>query len=87
MLSNQDFIELGFKPVPTYTIGNSLTYELGRCRCLGASAVGTPNEMMFIYEHSEEDSRNITDIITIHNYDYNGYMSKEKLTKLIQILK
>lgn len=87
MISNNDLIELGFKPVPTYTIGNSLTYELGRGRALSASCVGTPNEMIFIYQSNEEDSTKITDIITIHNYDYDGYLTIDKINKLIDALK
>ena len=83
MLRNEDFIELGFKPIPTFNIGNGLTFELGRNRCLSASSVGTPNEMIFIYEHSETDFRHITDIITLHNYDYDGYITVDKLKMLI----
>jgi hypothetical protein len=86
MITNEDLIELGFKPIPHFTIGNSLTYDLGRYRFLSASSVGTPNEMLFICESNPKDSREITDIITIHNYDYDGYLTKNKVEKLVSLL-
>ena len=86
MITNNDLIELGFKPVPTFTIGNSVTYDLGRGRFLSASSVGTPNEMLFICQHDINDYKKIEDIITLHNYDYDGYLSLEKVKKIIYAL-
>ena len=87
MMERQDFLDLGFTELPHFTIGSSLTYDFGRNRYLSASSVGSPNEMIFIYEISKNNPNEITDVICIHNYDYNGYMTKEKLVKLIDFLK
>jgi hypothetical protein len=59
-MSNQDLIDIGFKPVPTFTVGNCVTYDLGRRRQLSASCVGTANEMLFICELHHEIKDQIT---------------------------
>ena len=87
MLNNQDLINLGFVAVPTFTIGNSVTYDLGRNRHLSASCVGTPNEMVCIYKSDEKNYRIIHDIITLHNYDYDGYLTEERVKLFIQLKK
>lgn len=83
MLNKEEILKLGFKELPHYTVGDSLTYDLGRNRWLSIGDLGNPNEMMFIYECDEEDNRIITDIITLHNYDYDGYLTFEKLYLLL----
>ncbi len=79
MLTNDDLIKLGFKPIPHFTIGNSVTYDLGRGRHLSAGNVGTPNEMVFICATDYKDKTNITDLVCLHNYDYDGYITEEKI--------
>lgn len=78
--------ELGFKPIPHFTIANSLILDLGRDRHLSIGSVGTPNEMLFICSTDPNNSKKVTDIICLHNYDYDGYMTSETLSKIIQTL-
>ena len=85
-MDNNDFIRHGFKPIEHFTIGNSHTYDIGRNRFLSAGSIGTPNEMIFLCERDEKEPSIITDLICIHNYDYDGYMTEEKLIKLIEVL-
>lgn len=85
-MKNEDLIELGFKEVPHYTVGNSVTYHLGRNKYLSGSCIGTPNEMLFIYETNSDDDKDITDIISLHNYDYDGYLTKQRLKLLMKAL-
>ena len=85
-MNNDDLIKLGFIPIPHFTIGNSVTYDLGRCRLLSASSVGTPNEMIFIIQTDDDVPSKISDIICLHNYDYDGYITEEKI-KLYMSLK
>lgn len=82
-MNNNDLIKLGFKEMPHFTVMNSVVYDLGRGKHLSAGCVGTPNEMVFICEVEEE----ITDCICLHNYDYDGYLTEEKIKLLIQALK
>jgi hypothetical protein len=86
MITTDDLLEMGFKPIPHFTIGNTYTYDLGRRRDLSMNCVGTPNEMLFICEIDEKNKLKITDIICLHNYDYDGYITKEKLKTLINCI-
>jgi hypothetical protein len=85
-MTNETLLNIGFNIVPHFTIGNSVTYNLGRRRFLSASSVGTPNEFLYLYETSDEDDKKITDIICLHNYDYDGYLTEEKINGLIMWL-
>lgn len=79
-------IELGFKEIPHSTITASLTYDLGRNRQLSFGSIQTPNEMLFIYEVDEKDSRKINDLVCLRNYDYDGYTNIEQIKELIKFL-
>lgn len=83
MLSEDVLIGIGFERLPHFTIQNSFIYKLGRNRHLSIGSVGTPNEILFICESDTDDSRKITDLVCLHNYDYDGYLSKSKLETLI----
>ena len=76
-MTNNDLIKLGFKPINSFTIGNVHLYDLGRDRQLSASCIGTPNEMVYITENDSDNPKQITDIICVHNYDYDGYLTEE----------
>jgi hypothetical protein len=82
-MTNQDLLELGFKELPHKTIGNIVTYDLGRERSLSASDVGNPNEMVYICQAT---GKQIEDAVCIHNYDYDGYMTKEQVIAWIDSL-
>ena len=69
-INRDNLIEIGFKGLPHFTITDSLIYDLGRNRFLSIGSVATPNEMVFIYEVDSEDSRKITDLVCIKNYEY-----------------
>lgn len=88
-LKREQLKELGFEEMPHFTIGRSMTYELGRKRLLSASGIGTPNEFLWIceYEKTTNNNKNITDIVCIHNYDYDGYLTITKVKTLIRLLK
>lgn len=86
-MTNEDLISVGFKPMPHYTVANSVVYDLGRDRQLSAGCVGTPNETLFIMELKEdEDNIVISDLVCLHNYDYDGYMTIEKVKGLITLI-
>lgn len=85
-ITKKELTSLNFKPLEHYTILNSFIYDLGRNRHLSIGAFGTPNETVFICETCNEDSKKITDLICLHNYDYDGYISKRKLRDIIKLL-
>ena len=82
-MTNQDLVNLGFKELPHFTIGNIVNYDLGRERMLSASDVGNPNEMLYIMQ---TDGKQIEDAVCIHNYDYDGPLTAEKVTGLISLI-
>lgn len=86
-MTNKNLIELGFTALPHTTIGNSVIFDLGRHRQLCASSVGTCNEMLFITEINSSDPKEITAIVVLHNYDYDGQLPVEKVKSLIDLLK
>jgi hypothetical protein len=86
MIQREELLKIGFKEIPHFTLMNSLIYDLGRNRQLSIGCLSEPNEMMFICESEENNNKNITDSICIHNFDYDGYISMEKIKSLIKIL-
>lgn len=89
-MTNDDLIKIGFTPVPHLTGIGSVTYDLGRDRILSAGSVGTPNEMLFIGQLYDSTLSNApgkySDLICLHNYDYDGYLTIEKVQSLINLL-
>lgn len=81
MVTREELIQWGFKEMEHYTVTNVLYLDIGRQRQLSIGALGTPNEIMFITELQTEDT--FSDIICLHNYDYDGFLTKEKLTFLL----
>lgn len=81
-----DVLSLGFKEIGHFTVMNSLTFDLGRNRLLSFGCIGEPNEMMFICQRSKK-SIAMEDLVCIHNYDYDGLMTLEKLKLILKALK
>ena len=82
-MTRQDLIDIGFKEISHFTITNAVIYQLGRNRHLSAGCVGTPNEMVWICGTDHKDETKITDLICLHNYDYDGFLTKEKINNII----
>ncbi len=74
----------GFKEIPHFTVMKSMNLDLGRRRFLSIGCVGEPNEMMFIQEIDKDNNKKVTDLICVHNYDYDGYLTQEKLVHLLK---
>jgi hypothetical protein len=77
---------LGFESIEHPTIGNILIFKLPHNRNLSLSSIGTPNEMLAICQLNYDNPNEITDIVTLHNYDYHGYLSIYKLKNIIDVL-
>ena len=87
MINKNICLNLGFKALEHFTIADNLIFDLGRNKQLSIGAVGTPNEMICLTESDPDDYKKITDVIILHNYDYDGYISEEKLKSYIEVLK
>lgn len=83
----QKLMELGFKEIPHFTVTNSLDYDLGRERRLSFGCIGTPNEMLWLCQQDHDDYKKTTDLICLHNYDYDGYITIEQIKLIIEWFK
>lgn len=84
--SSSILLGLGFKELPHSTITASLIYDLGRNRQLSFGSIGTPNEMLYIYEIDEKEPKKITDLVCLRNYDYDGFTSIEQIKSMITLI-
>lgn len=78
-------INLGFAELPHKTIGNSLVLDVGRRRYLSLSDLGNPNCMLFLGEKGDDGE--VSDLICLHNWDYDKELTVEKLERVIGIFK
>ncbi|MGK0174077.1 MAG: hypothetical protein ACI9AT_000440 [Ulvibacter sp.] len=80
----RDYLRLiGFEEIPHFTVMHAMTYDLGRRRFLSVGSIATPNEMVFIKEMDHDDPRKVTDMVCLHNFDYDGYLTEEKIESII----
>ena len=86
-MTREELKEIGFKEIPHYTVMNSLIFEIGRKRQFSIGSLGTPNEMMFLAEIDVENNKKYSSVIVIHNYDYDGFLTIEKVKALINLIK
>jgi hypothetical protein len=80
-------LRMGFKELPHATIGDIIVYDLGNDRQLSIGSIGTPNEMVTISQSEPDDYRKITDVVRLHNYDYDGYLTEERLMEFMSLKK
>lgn len=85
-MTEQDAKNLGFIAIPHFTVNNGYTYDLGRDRFLSFGGIGTPNEMLFICEKENHETKIIDNLVVLHNFDYDGLITIEKLTKIKTVL-
>ncbi len=86
-LTNEMSIKLGFKEINHFTVGNTLILDVGRNRQLSFSNIGTPNEMLFLNQINDKDSKKVDDLICIHNFDYDGYLHVHELQNICAVFK
>jgi hypothetical protein len=84
-MERQELKDIGFKEIPHFTIGHTLIYDIGRNRYLSISNVSNPNEIMFVCQDTESYDRKATDVVVIHNYDYDGYITLEKVKSIVEV--
>lgn len=84
-LIEQQLLEMGFiRNVAKPNVVLFFRYYLGRGRFLSASGLGTGNESVWLCSKEDENNEVIDDLICVHNYDYDGELTKEKMKYLIE---
>jgi len=84
-MRKEELIERGFEALPNLVLKNIFTLDVGRRRYISIGSLATPNEMVFL--NQRDDNGSITDLICVHNFDYDGYLTGEKLDAIIAIFK
>lgn len=85
-ITEQELLDLGFYKLPHFTISDPIIFDLPNSRSISIGNLGTPNEMVFLTQSDYDDYKNITDVITLHNYDYHGYITLDKIKDFIKLL-
>lgn len=85
-LTRQALIDIGFKEVPHYTVMQSLVYDLGRSRYLSIGCLGTPNEMLIIGQFNNDCDKEITDVVVLKNFDYDGCVKMFQIKMIISAI-
>ena len=81
-------IELGFeeKGIKNSLIGEIYSLQIkskhGKRRSISVSNPETPNEIIAIAEF-KRDPEIIEDLVVVHNYDYDGYISIDRIESLV----
>jgi hypothetical protein len=89
-LTTEILERLGFKITNNYSIFISADLNIGRNRFFSIRSYGTPNEMLFLCDvdfvkNIEELKDTVIDnVITLWNYDYDGYLSEDNLITLLE---
>ncbi len=89
-MTRQDLLNIGFKELPHFTVIGTLIFDIGRNRRISIGSISTPNEMTYIYQVDPQaitEDKVITDLVCLHNYDYDGYLTLEKVKLLISFFK
>lgn len=84
MLKNEDLVNVVFKPYAHFTVMNSVYFDVDRGRQIKVGCVGTPNEVVFLVDHWG-DTCEEQDMVCIHNFDYDGYLTMEKVMNILKV--
>jgi hypothetical protein len=84
--TEQELLDLGFYKLPHFTISDSIIFDLPNNRTISVGNLGTPNEMVVLTQSDYDNYKKITDVITLHNYDYHRYITLDKIKEFINVL-
>ncbi|AQX09837.1 hypothetical protein [Elizabethkingia ursingii] len=81
-LTEEWLLKLGGEKLPHFTVSNSIIIKTKRNQELSFGCIGTPNLMVFLQEIDPDNGNKITDLIPIHNWDYDKDMYVHQLQNL-----
>ncbi len=81
-LTEEWLFKFGFEKIDHFTVNNAIIKNIKANKQLSFSDIGTPNEMVFLCDINNKDSKKVDDLVCIHNYDYDGYMHVHQLQNL-----
>jgi hypothetical protein len=78
----QQLLDIGFV-LKEKSVVDTFTYDLGRDRVLFFSNISTQNEYGYIGQLEDNATPIYDDVVCIHNYDYDGYITIDRVMLLI----
>ena len=69
-------------PLPHFEVLDGLMYGLSRDRIILFLCIGTQNEILYVGKLSEDKTK-YESLVCIHSYDYDGYLTEERLKSLL----
>jgi hypothetical protein len=82
-MKKETLLQKGFRERPHLILGSIFDLNVGRNRYITIGALGTPNEVIYITQ--KHDDGDITEMICIRNFDYDGLLTPKKLAAIISI--
>ena len=83
----KELLDLGFEELPHPAIGQPLIFKIkrrfGKTRILSVGSLQTPNEIVSIGELKLSNDKEYEDLTIISNYDYDGYISLDRIKALL----
>lgn len=83
----KELIKLGFEELPHKTLGNFLIYKIiskhNKTRIISIGFLQTPNEIVSIGE-LKSNNLDYEDLTVISNFDYDGYITLERIVFLLK---
>lgn len=76
-------IQKGFISTPHLVLKEVFILDVGRGRHISIGSLATPNEVVFLNQKNHNSG--ITDLVCIHNFDYDGFLTEAKLDAIISI--
>lgn len=85
MIKEEFLLKEGFIKINTHLFSSLYEKDLGRRRKLKFSCVCTPNEVLMLSQTNHFTKEE--DLVCIHNWDYDGCLTEEKLLLLLDFFK
>ena len=82
-MNKETLLEKHFIETPRLVLGSVFVLDVGRDRHITIGSLATPNEVVFL--NQKDKNSGITDFVCIHNFDYDGWLTEDKLNAIISI--
>ncbi|SBV91848.1 hypothetical protein [uncultured Dysgonomonas sp.] len=82
-LTEDILLKAGGYKLPHMTVTDSVLFDIGRDRILSIGCIEDCNQMAWL-QHIE--GKKVTDLVCIHNYDYDGWLYLHTLQNLFKSL-
>ena len=82
-LTEDVLLKCGFEKLPHMTVTNSMMLDIGRGRQISIGDIDNCNQMMWLQSIA---GKKVTDLICLHNYDYDGWLYVHKLQNIVKSL-